>query len=347
VDVKTPAAVAAIRGTDWSLSVDGSGKTSLVVLEGVVQLSNPQGSVTVGQGEGAVAAVGQAPTKFVLVSPNDREQMLFYMSLREVFINLPTSTLENREVEAQGVRIRALSPEARTTEDWLTLAESLMNLEGRRAAATPLAEARNRPMTKAQRARADYMEALIAGADRRWQDAIRLFDRAKPGLDPLRRGWAEYGRYAAASLADPKRVPPVPKVAVRDPRTAEISAYLTGFRQDLKAAAVEAAAAEKRFPQDAGLAILSASLAESLDRREDMYAAYDRARAIDPTDPNVISFGASIKADYGRDIDGALADLYKVTRTNPNFALMNQIGLLEQSRGAFVEPKLPSGARSR
>jgi FecR-like protein len=137
VDVKTPAAVAAIRGTDWSLSVDGSGKTSLVVLEGVVQLSNPQGSVTVGQGEGAVAAVGQAPTKFVLVSPNDREQMLFYMSLREVFINLPTSPLENRAFEAQGTRIRALSPEARTTEDWLTLAESLMNLEGRRAAAAP------------------------------------------------------------------------------------------------------------------------------------------------------------------------------------------------------------------
>jgi tetratricopeptide (TPR) repeat protein len=192
-------------------------------------------------------------------------------------------------------------------------------------------------MTKAQRARADYLEALIAGADRRWQDAIRLFDRAKPGLDPLRRGWAEYGRYAAASLADPKRVLPAPKVPVRDPRTAEISAYLTGFRQDLKAAAAEAAAAEKRFPQDAGLAVLSASLAESLDRRDDMYAAYDRARAIDPTDPNVIAFGASIKADYGRDIHGALADLYKVTGTNPNFALMNQIGLLEQSRGAFVE----------
>ncbi|MBL0408036.1 FecR domain-containing protein, partial [Microvirga aerilata] len=337
VDVKTPAAVAAIRGTDWSLSVDGSGKTSLVVLEGVVQLSNPQGSVTVGQGEGAVAAVGQAPTKFVLVSPNDREQMLFYMSLREVFINLPTSPLENREFEARSTRIKATSPEARTTEDWLTLAESLMNSEGRRAAAVPLAEARNRPMTKAQRARADYLEALMAGADRRWQDAIKLFERAKPGLDPLRRGWAEYGRYAAASLADPKRVPPAPKVPVRDPRTAEISAHLTGFRQDLKAAAAEAAAAEKRFPRDAGLAVLSASLAESLDRREDMYAAYDRARAIDPTDPNVIAFGASIKADYGRDIDGALADLYKVTGTNPNFALLNQIGLLEQGRGAFVE----------
>ncbi|WP_262030670.1 FecR domain-containing protein [Microvirga sp. Mcv34] len=337
VDVKTPAAVAAIRGTDWSLAVDGAGKTSLVVLEGVVELKNPQGAVTVRQGEGAVAAVGQAPTKFVLVSPNDREQMLFYMSMREVFINLPTTTLDNKHFEAESSRIEALTPETRTTEDWLVLAESLMNAGNRRAAAAPLAEARRRPMSRAQRARADYLEALMAGADRRWQDAIRLFDRAKPGLDPRRRGWAEYGRYAAASLADPKRVQPPPKVPLKDPRTAEINAYLTGFRQDLKAAAAEAAASERLFPQDAGLAILSATLAQDLDHREDMYAAYERAKAIDPTDPDVVAFGATIKADYARDIDGALADLYRVVKTEPNFSLLNQIGLLEQGRGATIE----------
>ena len=68
VEVKTPAAVAAIRGTDWSLSVDGSGKTALVVLEGEVELRNAKGAVTVRQGEGALAAVGQVPTKFVLVN---------------------------------------------------------------------------------------------------------------------------------------------------------------------------------------------------------------------------------------------------------------------------------------
>ncbi|WP_262271212.1 FecR domain-containing protein [Microvirga yunnanensis] len=337
VDVKTPAAVAAIRGTDWSLSVDGAGKTSLVVLEGVVELKNPQGAVTVRQGEGAVAAVGQAPTKFVLVSPNDREQMLFYMTMREVFINLPTTTLDTKPFKAEGARIQALPAQARTAEDWLILAESLMNSGDRRAAAAPLAEARSRPMTRAQRARADYLEALMAGADRRWQDAVGLFERAKPGLDSRRRGWAEYGRYAAASMADPKRVQPVPKVPVKDPRTAEISAYLTGFRQDLKAAAAEAAAAEKAFPNDAGLAILSASLAQDLDHREDMYAAYERAKGADPTDPNVVAFGATIKADYARDIDGALADLYAVVKTDPNFSLLNQIGLLEQGRGAFVE----------
>ena len=59
MNVKTPAAVAAIRGTDWSLSVDGSGKTALVVLEGVVELRNAQGSVTVRQGDERVIARGE------------------------------------------------------------------------------------------------------------------------------------------------------------------------------------------------------------------------------------------------------------------------------------------------
>lgn len=337
VDVKTPAAVAAIRGTDWSLSVDGAGKTSLVVLEGVVELKNPQGMVTVRQGEGAVAAVGQAPTKFVLVSPKDREQMLFYMSLREVFINLPTTPLDDKALDGEYDRLQAIPQEVRSGEDWLRLAEALMGSEGRKAAKAPLAEARRRPLTKAQRARADYLEALIAGADRRWQDAIRLFDQAERGLDPLRRGWAAYGRYAAVSMTDPKRVRFAPNVPINDPKTAEISAYLTAFRQDLQASAAEAAAAEKRFPRNVDLALLSASLAQDLDRRDEMYAAYERARAIDPTHPRVIAMGATIKADYARDIDGALADLYKVVATNPTFALWNQIALLENARGAPIE----------
>ena len=57
--VETPAAAAAIRGTDWSMTVDGSGKTSLIVLEGQVELSNEFGSVSVAAGEGAVASIGR------------------------------------------------------------------------------------------------------------------------------------------------------------------------------------------------------------------------------------------------------------------------------------------------
>lgn len=74
VVVDTPNATAAIRGTDWELEVDPAGKTLLIVLSGVVEFSNPQGSVTVGKNEGAIAEFGKAPVKIILTSPRDRIQ---------------------------------------------------------------------------------------------------------------------------------------------------------------------------------------------------------------------------------------------------------------------------------
>lgn len=337
VDVKTPAAVAAIRGTDWSLSVDASGRTSLIVLEGVVELSNAQGSVTVRQGEGAVAAIGQAPTKFVLVSPNDREQMLFYLSVRDVFTHLPATTIDRSALIGTRARIEATPPDARSTEDWLVLSEVLLMLDGRAVASRALNEARSRPLSASQRARADLVAGLVAGAERRWKDAIVLFDRAKGGLDPRRRAWAEYGRYAAASLADPKRVQPEPRIGTNDPRTLEIRAFLTGFRKDLNAAAIEVREAEKRFPNDVGLALFSAELALLLNRREDMRAAYERAKAIDPNDPAVLHMGATIKADFDRNLDAAIVDLHKAASVVSGVSLWNDIGLIQQDRNAPVE----------
>ena len=74
LNLETPAAVAAIRGTDWELDVDASGKTQLTVLSGNVEFSNAQGSVSVGSNEAAVAEVGRAPVKILLSNPRDRIQ---------------------------------------------------------------------------------------------------------------------------------------------------------------------------------------------------------------------------------------------------------------------------------
>ncbi len=131
--VETPAAAAAIRGTDWTMTVDG-GKTSLIVLEGLVELSNEFGSVSVAQGEAAVASIGQAPTKVVIVDPDDREQMLFYLSLRNSFGWMPASPLSSPDMRGQRARIGAMPEAARTAEDWLTLAEVSLSYDGRQAA---------------------------------------------------------------------------------------------------------------------------------------------------------------------------------------------------------------------
>lgn len=332
VDVKTPAAVAAIRGTDWSLSVEG-GRTSLVVLEGVVELRNAQGSVTVRQGEGAVASIGQAPTKFVLTNSEDREQMLFYMSLRDTFSSMPMSPLTGPALRAERARVAAIAPERRSAEDWLSLAETALSLDGRGAAAQALQEARAKRLSAAQRARADLVEATLLGAQHRWPEAAALFGRAERGVDSKRRVIASYGRYIAQSLADPKRVYAEPQGSSNDPLAVLAHAYVVAFRQDLKAAAEVLRAAEKRFPNDVRIAVMSAQVSYALNRREEMRASIARAKALDPDDPEVIAADSNIRGDIDGEVNAAVEALRKAAEIAPgNSNIWNSLGLFESDR---------------
>ncbi len=73
VTVQTPHALAAVRGTDWELSVE-DGVTTLVVLSGQVDLSNGAGSLSVPAGQAARVRAGEAPVRITLVRPRDRVQ---------------------------------------------------------------------------------------------------------------------------------------------------------------------------------------------------------------------------------------------------------------------------------
>jgi len=332
VDVKTPAAVAAIRGTDWSLSVEG-GRTSLIVLEGVVELRNAQGSVTVRQGEGAVASIGQAPTKFVLTNSEDREQMLFYLSLRDTFSSMPASPLIGPALRAERARVAGILPERRSAEDWLSLAETALALDGRVVAARALAEARGKGLSAAQRARTDLVEATLLGAQHRWSEAAALFARAERSVDAKRRVIAAYGRYIAQSLADPSRIYPEPKGSLDDPLAVLAHAYVVAFRKDLNAAADLLKAAEKRFPNDIRIAVMSAQVSYALNRREEMRESIARAKAIDPEDPEVIAADSNIRGDIDGEVNAAVEALRKAAAIAPgNSNIWNSLGLFESDR---------------
>ena len=116
VRVETPAATAAIRGTDWSMSVEGE-RSSLLVLDGAVEFTNPQGSVTVQAGEDATATLGQAPSKIVVVSTDLREQMLINLSLRGAFEAFSPYALSGPNLRAAQARIEAIPIDRRTAED--------------------------------------------------------------------------------------------------------------------------------------------------------------------------------------------------------------------------------------
>ncbi|EJC80071.1 FecR protein [Rhizobium leguminosarum bv. trifolii WSM2297] len=334
--VETPAAAAAIRGTDWTMTVEGS-KTSMIVLEGRVALSNPQGSVEVNEGEGAVATIGQAPRKLVIVTPDDREQMLFYLNLRDGFGLMPTSPLPAGRMADERRRLLALPPERRTTEDWLVLAEVQSAFDGRQVAAATLQEVRRRKLTSAQKARADLIDATIAGSEKRYDDAARLFASAMPHLDPARRSMAQYGGYFARSLADPAHVEKPPSEAV-GPYGAIMQAYTAGFLENPRAAIDIIRQAEKRFPDDPTLPAIRAQLAQLIDDREQMQQAVDRALALDPNHPIALAARAAYKAGYKSDIDGALADLNRAIELAPGASgSLNSMGLLQSARDANGE----------
>lgn len=331
--IDTPAAAAAIRGTDWTLTVGTDGKTSLVVLEGVVELSNAYGSVTVKQGEGAVAAIGSAPAKIVIVTPKDREQMLFHLSLRNAFVWMPATPFSVPEMRRERARIEASPAASRPAEEWLTLAEIYLSLNGRDKAQAALAEAASRGLTRSQAARADLVKALIAGSSNRYEEAARLFARAERGLDPSRRTIAAYGGYFARGLADPARVEEPPRNA--SGRYAGMArAWTAGFREDIPAAIAVIKKAEQQYPDDPTLPAARAQLALLLDDRDELRDGVERALSIDPDDPTALEARAHYRYHIDNDLEGALADLERALKTAPGCSsIWNSLGLVQGARG--------------
>lgn len=76
--VRTPAATAAVRGTEFGVRIDDDGATTVTVLEGVVDLSNDAGTVRVAAGEEGFARPGEAPTRRVVLNPEEAVQWIIY-----------------------------------------------------------------------------------------------------------------------------------------------------------------------------------------------------------------------------------------------------------------------------
>jgi len=88
VTVRTPTAAAAIRGTEINLLVR-AGETVLTVVEGSAEFSNEQGAILVNAGEEATARPGAAPTKRVMLNPEDAVQWALYYPAELSFGDLP------------------------------------------------------------------------------------------------------------------------------------------------------------------------------------------------------------------------------------------------------------------
>jgi tetratricopeptide (TPR) repeat protein len=77
LEVKTPFTVAGVRGTEFFISLE-SQATSLTVFEGTVVAENAAGSLTLRDGQSAVAEVGKAPVARFVARPRDAVHWALY-----------------------------------------------------------------------------------------------------------------------------------------------------------------------------------------------------------------------------------------------------------------------------
>jgi tetratricopeptide (TPR) repeat protein len=336
VKVETPAATAAIRGTDWTMTVAGS-RTALRVLDGRVSLSNPQGSVDVSQGQAAAATVGQAPEMLAIVDSDDREQMLFYLPRREPFERMSPTFGRPVEVRRTITAISEKDAAARSAEEWVSLVEGQLRLDGVLAAEQTLASLDDSKFSHSQRARLTLVKAIIAGFKSDYKTSARLFAEAKPGLDKRRQGIALYGGYYARTLADPNHVEPLP-TPVDGPEAAFLRAYALGFLKDLRATIEEFKRAEQRFPEDPVLPAYRAWIALLLNDREQIREATDRALALDPNEPVALELSSHYLWGIRGDLKGALVQAKRAAELEPGMSsTWNQIGGIESELGGIRE----------
>nr|WP_244530359.1 FecR domain-containing protein [Rhizobium sp. NFR07] len=336
VEVQTAAAAAAIRGTDWTMTVNGP-NTALTVLEGVVQLSNPQGSIEVRQGEGAAATIGQAPRKVVVVDSDDREQMLFYLPPREAFQRMAPAAQPLAAIRRDADRILSIPPDRRSSEDLLALAEAQMSLESSGRASETLALINRARLSAGQQARVTLIEAVLAAGENRFSDAAGLFEQAERKLDGARRAIALWGGYYARSLSDPSRVEALPPSS-GGPEAAFLRAYALGFLKDLNASIDALREAETRFPTDASLPAYRGWIALLLNDRDQALEAINRSLSLDPSEPTALEARSHFRAGFQGDTQGAMEDLQAVLKVTPgSSSTWNAIGDLQSTQGAARE----------
>ncbi|MFY3382717.1 TonB-dependent receptor domain-containing protein [Paracidovorax sp. MALMAid1276] len=269
LNLETPAAVAAIRGTDWDLSVEDDGRTLLTVLSGTVEFGNAQGQVLVAANEAAYAEVGKAPVKLVLAQPRDRIQ----------WVNaLRADPLPHLAAEPQ--------PEA--------LPAVLAPVHAALRARDPAA------------ARAALAQARAAGAPAHWVRVMEAATALQSGDMLAARGWIEQAMRASA--ADPAAAPlplwlmqadlqlmdgegagavTVLRAALqRWPGHPALRAQLARVQlfTDQLAEADATLAPADADPAHAGLALVRAELARRRGEAPAALAAYTEATALAPQD---------------------------------------------------------------
>ncbi len=334
VEVTTPSATAAIKGTDWSMSVEASGRTTLVVISGIVNLSNQFGAIDVAAGEAAIAEIGRAPNKILLARPPGREQMLYYLQATDLFAALPVNDLSGPDGSQRRKALLGQDPQTLSAEERVELAELALRYDGEGVSADllrPLGPRDGYPPEIASRMA--LLEAFSAAAHSDWAGAMAAFQAADAGLSGRRRLSAKIGRYLVLILsgraAEARAMEPEIAALPADSYQILAKAWFAAVAGDLLGASKLVADAEPLYPAEPMLPVLRTQLAILLGDEAQAREAIAKAAAIDPGNSNVLFTEAAILSDYDKDLRAARAKLEQAIAIAPgNTDAWNNLGLV-------------------
>ncbi len=216
VKVTTQTSTIGIRGTDWDVSVEPNGTTTLTVLSGLAELSNDFGSIQVAPNEQARSEPGKAPTKILLTKARERIQWVtVYRPQPQRWAGADQAAVADLvRLIADGDYAAAVPRLEKLAAQSAAAARLLADIhisQGRAAEAVALLQGRDDPLSMALQAHA----LLVADESARAGQVIEAGLRRHPGHAELLiaqgdrarfegQGNAARGAFGGAIAAEPK-----------------------------------------------------------------------------------------------------------------------------------------------
>lgn len=325
LDVRTHFVNATIRGTEFLVSSDNE-ESKITVFEGKVESFNDKGSITLTDGQAAVARPGQAPVRKLLLSPKDAVQWALYYP---PIIDLPSIRRRTSEPAVKqaltryidGDSLGALAALDSGGDPDIVLRAGLLVGMGRVEEARPLLEG----IGKTDPRLADVMalRSIVALAQNDKPNALEQAQQATELQPQSPMGWTALSYALQADFQLDKALQAAEQAVKLDPenglaltREAELLSSL-GRRAEAHESAI---AATRINPRSARTwVVLGFAQLSEMDYFE---AAKNFRKAIELNNADPLSrFGLGLAKIRAGDLEGGIADLEIATNLDPNNAL--------------------------